>query len=66
HTRRCAHRPCGRSFLPAGRGRPQLYCTPACRNAAYRERSGPKHRRLARLLQADSPPAAPNAPSRRR
>ncbi|MGH2890944.1 MAG: DNA methyltransferase [Solirubrobacteraceae bacterium] len=63
HTRRCAHRPCGRSFLPAGRGRPQRYCTPACRNAAYRERGGPKHRRLVRLLQADARRLLPTLPA---
>jgi site-specific DNA-methyltransferase (adenine-specific) len=50
--RRCAH--CRAPFLPTARGRPRLYCSDACKVAAYRERLGPKQRGLISLHEADA------------
>ena len=50
--RRCAY--CRAPFRPATRGRPRLYCTDACKAAAYRERLGPKQRGLISLYEADA------------
>ena len=61
-ARRCAWRPCGRRFVPAGRGRPPVYCCGACRAAAYRERGGPKQRRLVDLTEADARAVLPRLP----
>lgn len=59
----CAYNGCRRPFAPARRGRPQLYCSPACRAAAHRERGTPRQRRLVRLVQAESQLALPELPA---
>jgi site-specific DNA-methyltransferase (adenine-specific) len=62
-SQRCAYAGCRRSFTAPQRGRPQLYCSPACRAAAYRERGGPKQRGLVRLVQVDATIALAQLPA---
>jgi site-specific DNA-methyltransferase (adenine-specific) len=50
--------------MPLSRGRPALYCSPACRNAAYRERGGGSRQRgLVTLIQADARQLLPHLPA---
>ena len=44
---------CREKFRPPNRGRHPQYCSPACRQAAYRKRANQPHRVALRLLKSD-------------
>jgi hypothetical protein len=41
HEIRCAAPGCTQTVVHGGRGRPPVYCCPACRTAAHRKRAAP-------------------------
>lgn len=61
--RRCAYLGCREPFTPKASGRPPLYCSDTCRQAAHRERLTPRSRRLIRLIEGDARQLLPRLPS---
>ncbi|GAB3737982.1 TetR/AcrR family transcriptional regulator [Nocardiopsis nanhaiensis] len=58
HTTECVE--CGRPVAYTGFGRPKDYCSPACRQRAYRSRRGPLSLRSAPGSGRSSGPSAPS------